>query len=134
MTRKRLLFVDDEPAIRETLSLILPRYGFSVTLAATVAEALAKIRQQEFDILLCDLNIEGKNDGYRVVGAMQTFNPSCVTVILTGYSEVESAAEGIRLGIDDYISKPVAPSELVALLEKRLSPKDSQITSHRGRA
>jgi len=40
---KRLLFVDDEHAIRETLSLILPRYGFTVTLAATVAEALKKI-------------------------------------------------------------------------------------------
>ena len=126
MNRKRLLFVDDEPTIRETLSLILPRYGFAVTLAATVAEALEKIRQQEFDILLSDLNIENKSDGYRVVQAMQTFNPSCVTVILTGYGDVERAVEGIHLSLDDYIAKPVAPDELVALLAERLAAKSAQ--------
>jgi CheY-like chemotaxis protein len=54
---KRLLFVDDERGIRETLSLILLRYGFTVTLAATVEQALAQIIAQQFDILLCDLNI-----------------------------------------------------------------------------
>jgi DNA-binding NtrC family response regulator len=129
MNQKRLLFVDDEPAIRETLSLILPRYGFSVSLAATVAEALEKIQQQEFDILLSDLNIEGKRDGYRVVGAMQTSNPACVTVILTGYGDLESAAEGRALGIDDYISKPVAPNELVALLTEKLAAKGAQLHS-----
>ncbi|HJU10104.1 MAG TPA: response regulator [Candidatus Binataceae bacterium] len=126
MNRKRLLFVDDEPAIRETLSLILPRYGFNVTLAATLAEALEKIRQQEFDILLSDLNIESKSDGYRVVRAMQAFNPSCLTVILTGYGDVESGAEGSQLGIDDYISKPVAPNELVALLAEKLAAKSAR--------
>lgn len=127
MNRKRLLFVDDEHAIRETLSLILPRYGFTVTLAATVAEALEKIRQQEFDILLSDLNIESKSDGYRVVRAMQALNPACVTVILTGYGDVESATEGSQLGLDDYIFKPVAPNELVALLAEKLAAKSAQL-------
>jgi len=129
MNRKRLLFVDDEYAIRETLSLILPRYGFTVTLAATVAEALEKIRQQEFDILLSDLNIESTNDGHRVVRAMQAFNPSCVTVILTGYGDLESATEGSHLGLDDYIFKPVAPNELVALLAEKLAAKSAQLQS-----
>src|SRR5581483_8794715 len=123
MNRNRLLFVDDESAIRETLSLILPRYGFTVTLAATVTEALEKIRQQEFDILLSDLNIEGKSDGYHVVRAMQTFNPSCVTLILTGYGDVESALEESPLVMDDYIFKPVAPNELVAILAEKLVAK-----------
>jgi DNA-binding NtrC family response regulator len=127
MNRKRLLFVDDEHAIRETLSLILPRYGFTVTLAATVAEALEKIRQQEFDILLSDLNIDSKSDGYHVVRAMQAFNPACVTIILTGYGDVESATEGSQLGLDDYIFKPVAPNELVALLAEKLAAKSAQL-------
>ena len=51
----RLLFVDDENAIRETLSIILPRYGFTVTLGATIAQALEEVEKQEFDISLCDL-------------------------------------------------------------------------------
>ncbi|HKW19555.1 MAG TPA: response regulator [Terriglobales bacterium] len=82
---KRLLFVDDERGIRETLSVILQRYGFTVTLAATVSEALDKIQNQNFDILLCDLNIERENDGYDVIRAMQQVQPSCSTVVLTGY-------------------------------------------------
>jgi CheY-like chemotaxis protein len=55
---KRILFVDDEPAVRTTLALILRRYGFIVTVASTVAEALEKIKIEEFDLLLSDLNIE----------------------------------------------------------------------------
>jgi DNA-binding NtrC family response regulator len=120
---KRILFVDDEPAIRETLSIILPRYGFSVTLAATVSEALEKIHQQEFDILLCDLNIEREGDGYDVIRAMQKANASCQTVVLTGYPAVDSAIEGIRLQIDDYLIKPASADTLVALLADKLAAR-----------
>ena len=64
LSGKRLLFVDDERSIRETLSIILWRYGFTVTLAATVEQALEQIRTWEFDLLLCDLNIEQERDRY----------------------------------------------------------------------
>ena len=120
---KRILFVDDEPRIRETLSLILPRYGFKVTLAAKVSEALEQIRKQEFDILLCDLNIDRENDGYDVVRAMQIVNPDCAVVVLTAYPAVESAVEGIHLAIDDYVMKPKQADELVALLAERLAAR-----------
>lgn len=120
---KRILFVDDELAIRETLSIILPRYGFTVTLAATVSEALENIRKQEFDILLCDLNIQREGDGYDVIRAMQKANPSCETVVLTGYPAVDSAVEGIRLSIDDYLIKPARADTLVALLADKLAAR-----------
>jgi CheY-like chemotaxis protein len=68
LSGKRLLFVDDERGI---LSIILRRYGFIITLAATVEQALEQIRTQEFDLLLCDLNIEHERDGYTVVRAMR---------------------------------------------------------------
>jgi DNA-binding NtrC family response regulator len=130
LTRKRLLFVDDEPAIRATLPVILRRYGFTVTVAATVAQALAQIQTTEFDLLLCDLNIEREGDGYEVVRAIQKVNPSCVTIILTGNPDVESAIEGIRLSINDYIIKPMNADALVALLANKLSsrqtPKQSE--------
>jgi DNA-binding NtrC family response regulator len=92
---KRLLFVDDERGIRETLSLILLRYGFTVTTAATVEEALAHIKAQSFDLLLCDLNIDSKGDGYTVVRAMREVAPGCVVIVLTGYPDMESADEFI---------------------------------------
>jgi DNA-binding NtrC family response regulator len=58
---KRLLFVDDEPNIRATLPAILRRYGLQAV--ATVAQALAEIQNREFDVLLCDLNVERKITG-----------------------------------------------------------------------
>jgi DNA-binding NtrC family response regulator len=121
--RKRLLFVDDERAIRETLSVILRRYGFTVTLAATVAEALEEMQKQEFDLLLCDLNIQKEQDGYEVIRAMRKQNPGCVTIVLTGYPDVETAVEGIHLGVDDYIMKPANADVLVALLAEKLAAK-----------
>lgn len=121
LIHKRILFVDDEPAIRATLAVILRRYGFTVTVAATVAQALEQIKAQEFDLLLCDLNIEGKRDGYTVIRAMRQGNPNCINIVLTGYPDEESAAEGLELGIDDYIAKPANADALVAILAEKLA-------------
>lgn len=123
LTGKRLLFVDDEPAIRATLSAILRRYGFTVTLAATVTQALDEIKTQEFDLLLCDLNVDGVRNGFEVIRAMQEVNPNCVKIILTGHPDVESEEEGIRLGVDEYIAKPAGGDMLVALLAEKLAAR-----------
>ena len=118
---KRILFVDDERAIRETLAIILLRYGFTVTVAGTVQDALAQIRNQQFDLLLCDLNIERAQDGFEVIRAMREAHPRCLCLVLTGYPDEESAVKGTQLGIDDYIRKPAKADTLVALLADKLS-------------
>ena len=125
---KRLLFVDDEPNIRATLPVILRRYGFEVSVGATVADALALIQVKEFDLLLCDLNIERAADGYDVVRAARQANPQCVVVILTGNPGVDSAIEGIRAGVDDYIVKPAGADVLVALLAEKLEARKRSAT------
>ena len=128
--QKRLLFVDDEPAIRKTLPVILRKSGFTVTVAATVSGALDEIRNQQFDILLCDLNIERVSDGFQVVRAIRAIDPDCIAVVLTAYPDVQSAIEGIRNGVDDYILKPADPDVLVALLARTLAKRES-ITERR---
>jgi DNA-binding response OmpR family regulator len=120
---KRLLFVDDEPNIRAMLPLILRRYGFTVTVAATVAQAVRCIETKEFDLLTSDLNIEGEATGYEVVRAMRKICPDCVIIVLTGYPAVETAAEGFKLGIDDYLSKPTDVNALVANLAEKLAAR-----------
>lgn len=130
----RLLFVDDERNIRETLSVILLRYGFTVTLAATVIEALQKVESQEFDLLLCDLNIERENDGLEVIRAMRKVNPHCVTIVLTAYPGAESAIEGIHLGIDEYIIKPAKADTLVALLAEKLAQHSARMVRSKRRS
>lgn len=122
-TSKRLLFVDDEPGIRNTLPVILRKYGFVVTVAATVEEAVEEIGQRKFDVLLCDLNIEREGDGYEVVRAMRQADPRSVVVMLTAYPGVETAIEGIRVSIDDYIVKPQRADTLIALLAEKLASR-----------
>jgi len=119
----KLLFVDDEPGIRLTLSAILERDGFQVTVAATVAEALALITAQKYDILISDLNIGQPSDGFTVVSAMRRTQPEAITIILTGYPAFESALRAIREQVDDFITKPADLRELVANLRQRLESR-----------
>jgi DNA-binding NtrC family response regulator len=120
---KRLLFVDDEPNIRATLPVILRRYGFTVTVAGTVQQALKHIQEKQFDLLLCDLNIEQEGDGLRVIRAMGEANPDCIKIILTAYPALETAVEGIHLSVDDYITKPTNADALVAVLAEKLTAR-----------
>lgn len=119
--RRRLLFVDDEPVIRETLETILTTYGFDVSVAASVAEALQKITSEKFDLLLSDLNIGNPGDGLTVVSAMRRTQPEAVTMILTGYPAFETALEAIRQQVDDYIVKPANIPALVSTIESKLA-------------
>lgn len=120
---KRLLFVDDEPNIRATLPVILRRYGFTVAVAAKIAEALKEVETQAFDILVCDLNVEREGDGYEVIRAIRHKNPRCVVIVLTGFPALSSAIEGIQEHIDDYVVKPSNPDHLVALLADKLAKR-----------
>lgn len=117
---KRVLFVDDEPNIRGTLSVILQKHGFRVQTAATVPEAINQIQTNRFDALLCDLNITEPDDGYVVVDAMRQANPKAVTVILTGYPSFENVLEGVRRKIDEYLVKPADVDKLLAVLNALL--------------
>jgi len=124
MDPSKLLFVDDEEAIRLTLPAILKREGFAVTVAATVPEALKLISQQQFDVLISDLNIGQPGDGFTVVSAMRRTQPHAVTLILTGYPDFETAVRALREQVDDYVVKPADVTQLLAALRNRLlSPK-----------
>lgn len=128
--QKRLLFVDDEPAIRTTLPAILRQHGFEVSAAATVAEALFLITSEKFDILLSDLNIGNPGDGLTVVSAMRRTQPEAVTMILTGYPAFETALEAIRQQVDDYLVKPANIPNLIKAIESKLAapPRARQLS------
>lgn len=122
-----LLFVDDEPAIRETLPAILKMHGFETTAAANVTEALKEITSRTFDVLISDLNIGEPGDGFTVVSAMRRVQPQCLTFILTGYPALETALKAIRTQVDDYIVKPASISSLIAAIEGKLKdPRKKQ--------
>lgn len=116
----RILFVDDEPGIRQTLAPILEQHGFAVTTAATVRDALELINRQAFDVLLSDLNIGQPGDGFTVVGAMRRVQPEARTFILTGYPDFETALQAIRGQVDDYLLKPTDVPTLLHAIQSKL--------------
>ena len=126
MSSKRILFVDDEPSIRLTLPAILQENGFEVTTASSVSEAMSEISRSRFDALLSDLNIGENGDGFVVVSAMRRSQPECVTIILTGYPGFETAVQGIRNQVDDYLTKPADIDALVNSLNQKLALKNAR--------
>ncbi len=119
----KILFVDDEETIRLTLPPVLQSYGFSVTCAATVSEALDVIRQQSFDVLISDLNIGHPGDGFTVISAMRSAQPDAVRFVLTGYPAFESALEAIHEEVDDYLIKPTETEPLVEKIRSKLAKR-----------
>ncbi len=120
----RVLLVDDEAGILLTLSDILQQHGYDVTAMGTVKDALAQITSAQFEVLIADLNIDEPGDGFTVVSAIRQTQPSCITLILTGYPGFDSALEAIRSQVDDYLVKPTPPSTLIQLIEQKLrNPK-----------
>ena len=132
MAELRLLFVDDDAALRTALGAVLTHHGFSLTTVSSVPEALELISTQKFDVLLSDLNIGEPGDGFTVVSAMRRVQPDACTFILTGYPDLETAIQAIRSQVDDYFSKPLhvdrlvgryRPYEAVKGLLAKLSPR-----------
>jgi ActR/RegA family two-component response regulator len=116
----KVLFVDDEPAIRSSLPAVLNLHGFEVTSAASVGEALQVLSAKRFDVLISDLNIGSPGDGFTVVSAMRRTQSDCVTLILTGYPAFETALQAIRSQVDDYLIKPAGVQQLVRAIEDKL--------------
>jgi DNA-binding response OmpR family regulator len=117
MPATRILFVDDEPALRMTTPVILRAHGFDTTSVATVAEALAEIGAHLFDVLISDLNIGQLGDGFTVVSAMRRTQPHCINFILTGYPAIEAALRTISTQVDEILVKPMDPTKMVAAIE-----------------
>jgi len=117
----KILFVDDEPGIRATLPVILNQFGFNVTTAASVPEALHLVATQPFDVLIADLNVGQPGDGFTVVSAMRRTQPTAITFILTGYPAIETALEAIRQQVDDYLIKPADIQSMVERIKLKLT-------------
>ncbi len=116
MAEIKLLFVDDDDALRTVLGAVLTRHGFALTAVSSVPEALELISTRKFDVLLSDLNIGEPGDGFTVVSAMRRVQPDACTFILTGYPDLETAIQGIRSQVDDYFSKPLHIERLLGAI------------------
>lgn len=109
----RVLVVDDEQNIRLTLNALLSRAGYAVTTAATGEEAVALFEREPFDLMLVDLQMPGMK-GMEVVAKVREAGHDAIIIVLTGHGSLDSAIEGIRFGIFDYLLKTSDPNHILA--------------------
>lgn len=115
----RILIIDDEPKVVRALGRTLQREGYEIQGCASGAEALDALRQTEFDILLCDIQM-AEMDGIALLRAAHEIAPELVGVMMTGRSSVETAVEALRAGAFDYVNKPLVLSVLLPVLTRAM--------------
>jgi len=113
----RILVVDDEEIVRESLSGWLAKDGYSMDVAEDGPSALAKLKQGPWSILLVDLKMPGM-DGLQLLEEVKQRDPATAVVIMTAYATVDTAVRAIKLGAWDYIVKPFDPEELSLMIQK----------------
>lgn len=111
MTRDRVLIVDDEESVAITMQAILEMDGHEVLTAPSVGEAIARVREAEFDLVLSDLRLDD-GDGLQIIAETRRRSPETVCIILTGYASLDSAVKALREGAYDYLVKPCDVEEL----------------------
>jgi signal transduction histidine kinase len=119
MPTSKILVVDDEQSVATTIKAILQLDGNEVTAVTSGAEALAQLRENEFDVVLTDLRLDDL-DGIEILRETQRLWPDTVSIMLTGYASLESAVTALRSGAYDYLIKPSDVDELRATIGRAL--------------
>ena len=117
MPNGKLLVVDDEESVAVTMGAILEMDGYTVSVSMTGADALRRIRETSFDLVLTDLRLDDI-DGLTIISEICRIQPETVTIILTGYASMESAIKALREGAYDYLVKPCDVDELRAVVAR----------------
>ena len=119
-TSHKVLLVDDDDAVREMMSLTLAQKGFNVIPAANVPDALKLIATELFDVLITDLHMPNASDGFAVVAAMRQTQPEVLTLIVSGYPDIQGAMDAVVLQADDILVKPFDVSRLAELVRQKM--------------
>jgi CheY-like chemotaxis protein len=117
----KILLAEDDDAVRGMLTTAMERDGFEVVAVANVSQALSCIVSEDFDVLLSDLHMPHAGDGFTVVSAMRHTHPEAVTIVLSGYPEIDEALSAIRLQADEILVKPIEISSLRELIHRKLA-------------
>ncbi len=115
-----ILVVDDDISHCTILQALLRGWGYNVALANSGRQALEQVREQVFDLVLCDVRM-AEMDGIATLKEIKTLNPAIPVLIMTAYSSVETAVEALKTGALDYLIKPLDFDNLQATLEKALA-------------
>jgi len=112
MEQIKILIIEDEEIVRETLAENLKEKGFEVDSVESSEQALAKVKEKPYNILLVDYRLPNMN-GIDFIKEASSISKNSVAIVITGYSAVETAVDSMRMGAYDYLLKPVDIDALV---------------------
>jgi heterodisulfide reductase subunit A len=111
----KVLIVDDEDIVRESLQDWLNAYGFDVATTGDGAQALKLIQDQDFGVVILDLRLPDM-EGTKVLMEARKLRPGLKAIILTAYPSKETTIEAVKLGVEEYLVKPFEPKDLVRII------------------
>lgn len=117
-----ILIVDDEKAIRKSLTEILSFEGFAIDEAADGVEAIKKIKENNYDCILCDIKMP-KMDGIEVLQQTREAKPDIPFIVISGHGNIETAVDAVKKGAFDYISKPPDLNRLLITIRNAMDKK-----------
>lgn len=123
MASKNILLVDDEKIILDTFSYELEQNNYDVATAPNGLEAVARLQEEQYDLVVTDLMMP-ELDGIQVLKKAKKVTPETPVIILTGYGDLTSAIDALRLGADDYLLKPCDLDELLLRIARCLEKQD----------
>ncbi len=125
MTKGKLLIVDDELSVRDSLGKWFREEGYETATAENASEALTRMAEQRFDLALLDIKMRG-TDGIELQRRLHEIDSSLAVIIMTGYATVESAVEAMKNGAYDYLKKPLDPEEVSVKVHKAVTERKTQ--------
>jgi len=122
---RRLLIIDDDVDMCNLLSRYLQRKGFDTDIAHTGKNGIEKFKEARYDAVLCDFRLEDKL-GREVLQDIKAVSPEAIVIIITAYSDIKTAVDVIKEGAFDYITKPIIPDELLAVINKSVKNSEGE--------
>ena len=120
MRKKKILVIDDDKIILDSLCEFLSLEGFQTSGAETVKSALAKLEEENYCLVLTDVNLPD-GDGLELLSTIKQNYPQTVVIVITGYGTIDSAVKAIKSGAYDYLTKPIIDDELRLAVERAIN-------------
>jgi len=121
----KLLIVDDELSVRDSLGKWFREEGYEVGTAESASDALTRMAENKWDLALVDIKMRG-TDGIELQRRLRELDPELIVIIMTGYASVETAVTALKNGAYDYVSKPLDPDEIAHLVKKALAHRRAE--------
>lgn len=122
----KILVVDDDLSIRNMLNIVLKGSGYGVTTEASAESALKRLQNEFFDLIISDIKMPGIS-GIELLKKIKTLQPEIPVIMITAFASANDAVEAMKLGAEDYITKPFNLDELKLIIEKSLYKKNIEI-------